>query len=356
MTSSTKIDVLVAGLGPAGSCAAREAARAGHSVIAVERKAYAGKPVQCAEFVPSTVGIDVGCLSETCRQAVQSMVTFVEDGLGEKTENFPGLMIDREAFDRSLAMSALTDGADCRFNVSIREVTQSGIVILADGTTIKPRVLIGADGPHSIVGKAINQVNVHIAETRQITVPLLQPCDSTDIFLSSKFIGGYAWLFPKDDQANIGLGLLPAHKKSLKPLLADLHRDLIACGRVGEMISYHTGGAIPVGGMLKPIGSLEATSVLLAGDAAGLTNPVTGAGINAAIVSGRLAGQCAVELLSACDEAQDLYHEELEDLFQPSLDRALKRRKALLAHYECGEPSGAELRQNWIAYPEYWAA
>ncbi|MGI9363733.1 MAG: hypothetical protein ACR2O8_00995, partial [Rhizobiaceae bacterium] len=208
----------------------------------------------------------------------------------------------------------------------------------------------------SVVGKAIEQTNVRIAETRQITVPLLQPSESTDIFLSTKFIGGYGWLFPKRTVANIGLGLLPDYKHCLKPLLADLHRDLVASERVGETVSHHTGGAIPVGGMLKPYGFLGETTVLLAGDAAGLTNPMTGAGINAAIVSGRLAGQSAVEVLAANFDACEDYQEELEDLFKPSLDRALKRRKALLGHYRNGMPNGAQLRQNWIAYPEYWAA
>lgn len=356
MTTTTKVDVFVAGLGPAGSIAAREVAKAGYSVIAVDRKTDAGKPVQCAEFVPSTVGIDVGCLSETSQQTIKSMVTFVEDGCGEKTENFPGLMIDREAFDSSLAKSASADGAECRFRVSIKEVTQNGRVILADGSAVKPRVLIGADGPKSVVGKAIDQINDQIAETRQITVPLLKPSDSTDIFLSAKFIGGYGWLFPKEDRANIGLGLLPKYKRKLKSLLEDLHRELVASGRVGETIFYHTGGVLPVGGMLKPFGFLGETTVLLAGDAAGLTNPVTGAGINAAILSGRSAGQCAVELLAANSEAVENYQEELEDLFKPSLERALKRRKALLSHYESGRPDGADLRHNWIAYPEYWAA
>ncbi|MGI9401219.1 MAG: geranylgeranyl reductase family protein [Rhizobiaceae bacterium] len=356
MTATTKVDVLIAGLGPAGSCAAREVAKAGYTVIAVERKAEAGKPVQCAEFVPSTVGIDVGCLSATSQQTIQSMVTFVEDGRGEKTENFPGLMIDREAFDSSLAQSARADGADCRFGACIKDVTQNGRFLLADGTEIEAKVLIGADGPKSVVGKAINQINLHIAETRQITVPLLEPSNSTDIFLSAGFIGGYGWLFPKENHANIGLGLLPEHKHKLKSLLADLHKDLIKSGRVGEKIFYHTGGVIPAGGMLKPFGLLGKTTVLLAGDAAGLTNPVTGAGINAAILSGRLAGQCAVELLTANYDAAEDYQEELEDLFKPSLERALKRRKALLGQYESGKPDGADLRHNWIAYPEYWAA
>ena len=47
-----RVDVLVVGAGPAGSCAARQAASAGLDVLIVDRKSRAGEPMQCAEFVP----------------------------------------------------------------------------------------------------------------------------------------------------------------------------------------------------------------------------------------------------------------------------------------------------------------
>ena len=46
------VDVLVIGLGPAGSAAAIAAASAGLSVLAIERKQQIGVPVQCAEYIP----------------------------------------------------------------------------------------------------------------------------------------------------------------------------------------------------------------------------------------------------------------------------------------------------------------
>ena len=59
--------------------------------------------------------------------------------------------------------------------------------------------------------------------------------------------------------------------------------------------------------MLKPYGRCGDVLVFLAGDAVGLTNPVTGAGINAAVLSGRRAGQCAASLLGGDTEAQQDY-------------------------------------------------
>ncbi|MCP5083040.1 MAG: NAD(P)/FAD-dependent oxidoreductase [Alphaproteobacteria bacterium] len=356
MTASRATDVLIVGLGPAGACAAVEAAKAGLSVLAIERKASAGKPVQCAEFVPSPMGMEVDNLAANSLQPITSMVTFVEQGPGETVEQFPGLMIDREQFDAQLASAAVQAGAECRFGINVQALNSDGSAQLSDGQAVKPRILIGADGPRSHVGEAIGQVNTKIAETRQITVPLHEQLASTDIFLSAAFPGGYGWLFPKGNQANLGMGLKPELKHELKPLLAELHQTLVDAGRVGETISAHTGGAIPVGGMLKPFGQVGDVHVLLAGDAAGLTNPVTGAGINAAVLSGRRAGQCAADLLAGNANAQQDYAEELEDLLKPSLDRALARRRTLLEHYVEGSPNARDLRASWIAYPEYWAA
>lgn len=356
MTTPLAIDVLVVGLGPAGACAAAEAAKAGLSVLAVERKASAGKPVQCAEFVPCPMGIEVDNLAASSLQPITSMVTFVEQGPGESVEQFPGLMIDRERFDAQLAEAAARAGAECQFGINVQAVDAHGSVHLSNGQVAMSKVIIGADGPRSQVGTAIGQVNTEIAETRQITVPLHEKLASTDIFLSAAFPGGYGWLFPKGDQANLGIGLNPEIKHALKPRLEELHQTLVDAGRVGRTIGAHTGGAIPVGGMLKPYGQLDDVDVLLAGDAAGLTNPVTGAGINAAVLSGRRAGECAADLIAGNTDAQQDYAEELEDLLKPSLDRALARRRALLEHYVDSRPSARELRASWIAYPEYWAA
>ena len=88
-----------------------------------------------------------------------------------------------------------------------------------------------------------------------------------------------------------------------------------------------------------------------------MTNPVTGAGISAAVISGGLAGDAAARWCAGDRDAPEDYDEDLDDLFGRSLARALARREELLARHRTGEvPSTAALRRGWIAYPEYWAA
>jgi digeranylgeranylglycerophospholipid reductase len=325
-------DVVVLGLGPAGASAAAEAARRGCRVIALDRKKEAGIPVQCAELLPGLLEVDAAAV----RQRIDAMLTFVEDDAPDRKPDFPGRMLDRAAFDASLVREAIQAGAECRFGVLLKALPK-----------VSAKVIIGADGPRSVAGRAIGSVNRELVETRQITVPLLASHSATDIFLSANIPGGYGWLFPKGDVANLGAGVVPERKGALKAIVERLHERLKREGRVGSRVLATTGGAIPVGGMLKPTGHLNETLVLLAGDAAGLANPVTGAGIAAAVHSGRMAGEAAAEYLS---KGTQRYEEDLEDLFQAALERARRRRRELME----SSMDKTHLRRGWIAYPEYW--
>ena len=279
VSGTQNIDVLVVGLGPAGACAAEAAAMAGASVIAIERNRKPGLPVQCAEFIPLMLGAGIDGAAALRVQPIERMETFVADEARDITPDFPGMMVDRAAFDRHLIDRAIAAGATCRFGTPLRALSPDGIATLADGTEFAARIIIGADGPRSPVGAAIGVPNTELVETRQITLDLLETHTGTDIFLRPEIVGGYGWLFPKGNLCNLGLGVVPEHKDRLKPLLDSLHAELVDAGRVGRTIHRTTGGAIPVGGMVGPVGRLDESTALLAGDAAGLTNPVTGAGI-----------------------------------------------------------------------------
>lgn len=350
MTAGPPPDVLVVGLGPAGAAAAQAAAAAGCRVWAVERNRSPGLPVQCAEFVPNPVFDEAPQTRGASVQPIDRMQTYLEGAASEVTANFRGQMIDRTEFDRALIARAQAAGAACRFGLPARTLSADG-VLLADGTALQPRVIIGADGPLSVVGRALGCVNAALVDSRQITVELLQPHDATDIFLRRSFPGGYGWLFPKGERCNLGLGLARAHRGALKSELNALHAELVAAGRIGAAVHRTTGGLIPVGGIVGPQGRLGRALVLLAGDAAGLTHPVTGAGIAAAVVSGRMAGAAAAAFVSGQTRAGEDYAEELRDLYGATLDHALRRRAAILS----SDLGPQAQRAGWIAYPEYWA-
>jgi flavin-dependent dehydrogenase len=272
-------------------------------------------------------------------------------------------MIDRAGFDRMLADSAAGSGVHCRYGAKVLKIGPDGTVRCNGGVSVKAKVIIGADGPRSRVGAAIGSINHDLVETRQVTVPLVLPHDATDIFLSADYRGGYGWLFPKGAVANVGLGIsvdgaLPGDKstrRGLRDMLIGLLARLAAERRIGTNSWGLTGGAIPVGGRLRSVGNLADTAVLLAGDAAGLTNPVSGAGIASAVQSGGMAGRAAARFVRGHAAALDDYEEELGDIFDAALGRALRRRRELLTGYQDGgKPNARALADGWIGSPRYW--
>jgi len=350
------VDVLVIGLGPGGASAARTAAAAGLDVLAVEHKRVLGEPVQCAEFIPNPMGAYARD-APIRQQRITGMQSILPSG-HTHTSDFPGLMIDRAEFDRALAREAEAQGATLWTGTRLLRLDPApGIAVLRRADTeysIRYRTLVAADGPHSTTAARLGLAPLEVVQTRQYTVPLRQAFNDTFIWLSDAYPGGYAWLFPKGDVGNLGLGLDTRLQPDLKGPLEQLHRQLIKAGWVGATVHRRTGGAIPVGGPRKP---LFQDRIVFVGDAGGLTHPITGAGIAAAVISGEAAGQAAAAFLHGDPTAFADYDEAMQDQFGPALDRAVARRQALTPLWLT--PAAAEdatQRRGWVAFDDYFAA
>ncbi len=346
-------DVLVVGAGPAGASAARVLAGAGQKVLMVDRRQAVGLPVQCAEFVPMPL---MRTVHETGSriQTVSGMLTVLPSGAKNHSE-FPGIIIDRARFDQGLADQAAQAGAEiwlrarfCSWDGDLARIVRNSREI-----GVRPRFLVGADGPHSPVAESLGLPSQKVVFTRQYTVPLLSPYRDTDIFLSDAFPGGYGWLFPRGPVANLGLGADRRFENDLKSPLEDLHGQMQERGIIGPEVLGRTGGGIPVGGIRPMIHD----RAVLVGDAAGLTHPITGAGIPAAVISGTAAGWAVAAFLGGDSGALESYAEDMMDQFGPAISRAVQRRRSLESVWR--KPAAGEdraMRRGWIAFEEYFAA
>jgi len=122
--------------------------------------------------------------------------------------------------------------------------------------------------------------------------------DYTEFFLGNSIApSGYAWSFPKGEKlANIGLGMQGSRSKPGEAvrLLRQFMKSRFPNGRVVEMVV----GGDPCSG---PIDSAIADGVMLVGDAAHQTDPLTGGGILNAMQAGAIAGEVAAKAFSAGD-------------------------------------------------------
>ena len=356
-----RVDVLIVGLGPAGGAAAAACARAGLQVLAIDKRHRIGEPVQCADFIPLPLA-RYAQADGVAVQRIHGMQTFLPSGAMHAAA-LSGVMIDRAAFDQGLVAEAQRAGACVRCETRLVQLDaglRHAMVAGAAEYEVEYRILIAADGPHSTVAKCLRLPPLAIARTRQYTVPLHAAYADTDIWLGDDFPGGYAWLFPKGTVANIGVGVDPCLAADvpgladLKAQLARVHARAVARGIVGEEVLRRTGGAIPIGGLRA---ALVHDRTLFVGDAAGLTHPISGAGIASAVISGERAAQAAMESIRDDDAAAlARFEEDIREQFGNTLARALARRTQLAGVWRTAAArTDAPMRRGWIAFPEYFA-
>ena len=347
-------DVLVVGLGPAGSSAARAAAKAGADVLAVDRREAVGVPVQCAEYVPAQLVGQLGLGREFVVQPIRGMRTILPGG-GERLTMTPGFTIRRDLLDQTLARAAADAGARLLLSTRAKTMAPDRTVILRgkDGgwMRVQPRVIVGADGPRSKVGRWVGAVNRNLLPGVQATLRLAAPLDCTEVYFDPGLFAGYGWCFPKAELANVGLGVRrdAAHPDALRGLLRGFVERLRRAGKVvGEPVA-HAAGWIPA----EPVRRAVYGNVILAGDAAGHTHPITGAGVFAAVSTGEMAGRWAARAAAAGDPAVLAgYEEEWRDLLADTLDRAARRRALMEERWHDFD---RVIPACWVAYREYYA-
>jgi len=344
-------DVIVVGAGPAGAKAAEAISSYGVSVLIVDKRMQPGSPVQCAEYVPSAVRRYTQLVPGAVMQKIDRMHTYIN---GEMASDIaaPGYILDRVIFDRSLLDKAKKNGAEVCFQARAVRRSSRGIVVEYAGQgeeEILCSIIIGADGPSSTVGRWMHSQNSKFMLGLQYCLPLLNKQSSTDIYFFSECKGGYAWLFPKGEAANIGVGVNITYKDQIqsimKHFLGFIQDKVLSVNPIKR-----TGGLIPVGG---PLPLIQKGNMMLAGDAAGHTHPISGGGIMNAMVAGELAGKTAAS--SIMHKQQSLlkqYPVECSALFGNYLKRAAGRRLECDENWSDDSEEFTELiKRTWIGFP-----
>ncbi|MDI6703910.1 MAG: NAD(P)/FAD-dependent oxidoreductase [bacterium] len=344
-----KTDVLVVGAGPAGSTAAAEAARCGLSVILIERRSKVGEPVQCAEFVPRPIFQEIEISSDAISSSVSKMVTYLPSGKGFSIRA-NGCILNRDVFDRELAEKAKEEGVDLLLNTSFVGFEEDGVILRGiDQYKVDVKIIIAADGPLSTVGREIGNRNREFVSAIQYSLPLTERFDQTEIYFNRKIYGGYGWLFPKGDIANVGVGVkINSHSKVfLRRILDWFVERLKDDGKVRSQILSKTSGLIPVSGILQ---EMYFKNILFVGDACGMTHSITGQGICQAVIGGKIAGRVAAKHLKFGTSLSE-YKREWMSIFGEEHERARRRRRILESRWDELE---FILPECWIGFRDYY--
>jgi len=285
---------------------------------------------------------------------VSGMKTILPDG-GTHVMRSPGFMIRRDLFDQSLARASTEAGTGLLTATRVLRMEQGEVIVRRKGEAeearVAARVIIGADGPRSTVGRWIGSVNRNLIPAVQRRVPLTDPMEQAEVYFHEEFYGGYGWVFPSGREANVGLGRKrrSENDEGIGKVLERFVSRLVEEGKVQPTSIRTTGGWIPA----EPVRKVTHGNVLLAGDAAGHTHPVTGAGVSLAVIGGRMAGKWTARAVEAGDlSLLAAYEEEWHELFGEAQARAHRRRRSLEENW--GQLETA-VKTSWIAFGEYYA-
>ena len=295
-------DILVVGGGPGGAVAARTAAEAGLSVLLVEKRSAVGVPVRSGESIRKDELLEfIDADKRFISAEINSVVLIEPDGSMNGSTEGVEYILDRKIFDRELVWRAAEAGAEIQVHARAASPIMEGekvcgAVIEQHGKTyeVRAKVVIAADGVESKFAKwagidttiPLNGIKSCV----QYVVNDIDIDEKTKLFyiLPEDDTGGYIWIFPKGKRcANIGVGIPGTDGYKARDYLDSFIEKKFPNGKITEV----SAGGVPV---CRPLNETAADGLLVVGDAARLSNSVTGCGIYNAMFTGRLAAEVAV--------------------------------------------------------------
>jgi digeranylgeranylglycerophospholipid reductase len=313
-------DIVVVGAGPGGSMAALTAAQQGAKVLLLEEHEHIGRPVACAEGLSrSTIKGYLTIRPEWIAHDLNGAI--IRDPLKREFKiHYPGCgwILDRTVFDPALADMARDQGASIKTSAKAIGIDGNEILVNERGIVHRYRFcqLIGGDGIASRVGRwmgldtRLGSRNIEVCAQYLMENISIEPHFASLIVGMNYAPGGYAWIFPKSaTAANIGLGIAP-HKTThnARAILDAWIQQEFPEGRIARSVF---GG---VATRLLP--RVSGKNFLLVGDAARLTDPLSGAGIATAVKSGIFAGEAAIARLRG---KRDQYEARISRFIRPEL-------------------------------------
>ena len=302
----SRYDAIVVGAGPAGSTTAYRLARAGARVCMVDRARF-------PRDKPCGGGLTIRAVRElpfSVEPVVEDVVDRLELGLGyrrrftKRSARPLILMTQRRRLDAFLADRAAEAGAELRDAAKATAVSHDGTVDLG-GERLRADVVVGADGANGVSARVLRGVAPELGVALEGNVPHGHVEETRfggrAVVELGVVPGGYAWVFPKGDHVNVGVGGWQSEGPRLRGRLSDLCR---AYGIEPSRVTDLRGHRLPMrGARRRPTRG----GLLLVGDAAGLVDPLSGDGMYEAFVSGRLAADAASDFLAGRTSSLDGY-------------------------------------------------
>ncbi len=329
-------DVIVAGSGPAGATAAYRLAKAGLSVLILEKD-------NLPRYKPCGGGLSLKIdrvLDTDIKDFIEAKVFGAYFSYGQKegtllmSEQPVAYMIMRDKFDSHLAYEAVRAGATLLTGKKVGGITTSknGYEVYTKDDVFTCRYIVGADGVNGFVRRFIYP---NAVRTMAASIEAEIAVDQSILDKHSNYVHidfgvipyGYAWVFPKKNMLSVGI----AGFRGVVKRPREFFDTFIKGHDTLSGISGFTYKGYPLP-LFRNQQILTKGGVILTGDAGNLVDPFFGEGIYYAIRSAQLASSVICDSIRNGSTDLSRYDKLLSNEFYPEFRAA---QKVSLFVYAC---------------------
>ena len=366
---SAKYNTVIIGAGPCGSACGITLQRRGISCCVIDRAVFPRKKTCAGLVTGKTYRLINRLFGEEktdclfCDSANKIRLLKGTDELVRAPLKNPVRLVKRYDFDNALVQRYKSLGGTIFEGETIRRIDYSSNKIkLKSGTTVEYNYLVFADGALSMSRKKLGLNKEKLAFGIEAYIPREKlSTDSIDIYF--EYIeGGYIWVFPHDDTVCAGAVNQYIKGVDYKEILSYFLLDM---GVNPDEVKY-AGAFLPYGEVVNQNKLPE--NVILAGDAAGFADPISGEGLYMALQSGIFAAEAmqskapkSVYLnkikplkraVTDGKKAQKLFYSK--PIFSKMLNKAKGKQKFVSFYFDNAvEEYNYEYRQLFKLYKDY---
>ncbi len=331
-TTIDEYDVVIIGAGPIG-CITGENIKNGKVLIVEEHNAI-GVPLQCAGIISKKgvkeLGNPKGCVNTVRGAHIYSKNQHIQIG----NEEIRAYIFERKIMDKDIGIRAVKNKNIDIWLKSYGKVKDNkdecgvSIVKMGKNYNLNPKIIVGADGAKSTVGKSLNLVNKReILSGAQIEFVNVNNIDDDFVYI----------FCDRDYCEDFFIWIIPMGKDRVRVGLCDngnTYNKLINFVNNHPIGSKLLKNAIPVEfsvGTL-PIGYSKTVykNVLLVGDSAGHVKPLSGGGLYYGAKCAKICGKVIDEyLLNKDKKVLKEYEKKWKNLIKREIDFGLRFRKIL---------------------------
>ncbi len=327
---SGKFDVIIAGGGPTGSTAACILARKGLKVALIDKAEFPRKKLcgglityKTTKVLEKIFDCNVECLRNQGIinfESPEYSINYRDYNIRDAESSIPFRFVDRVDFDYFLLQKAANAGVQIFTGEEICECNYRDAEVKTRSNRIyKGEYLIGADGVNSTIRRFLPYDKKKWQADMASTIEII--FDEADfprkVTKPELYIGhlraGYIWVFPARGKVVTGIGALNRCTTNFKKTFMDFLRTQ----------GVTSPESLPMKGFPLPYGNFMENPcfgrTILAGDAAGLVEPLFGEGIFYALQTGRYAAEAIVKGIAENKNPEQLYCERLEKYVFPEL-------------------------------------